>query len=910
MKRIAFFVLAFLLLFNTSLFLFSTARADPSLPGPPRNLTFYNLTSTSVRLKWSPPEDGSVSGYRVYKNGQYLFSPVFTVYDVTGLEPGTAYTFKVNAYNEAGEGPFSNEIILTTETEDGRDGNATGSITYPSGGQRLRVLERVEGTALDDDGTVISAAVWIIDSQGRYLTPDLSAFESAADPMDYLIPVHNTGINYSTWELDLSGCPALTDGVYTIVLCVNDSYWNTGAVQPVSITLDSTPPEPPFGLNAEEITASSITLGWQPPSSQDVEIYNLYINGSYYASTEQNRIHVSGLTPNTCYSFRVTSSDGLNESQPSSTLEVSTLPANPGNASGTVEFPPDGSRLPVLDKIYGRADDDEGIWGAWLQVNRQGDGYYLSEDISAFVERPCSIQVLGKTNTLSEEWELTIPGNTPLPEDAYTVTLSVYDGEMNHRADRITFTIDETPPGAPENVSISFADKDNIQIDWDPVEDADVESYYIYVNGQLEGTTADTQYILGSSGLERAKEYLVTVRSWDGLYFSEHSQPVKVIIPPERQDVTTERKSKSPGKPVWKYSYCLEDGTLKVKVKARHEWLEDALRQQQGDSLTIDATNYFPGKQISQEVFWLEEDLLQGLKEAGKDLIISGKLGRIGIKTSLASASTAGGHLEITLKREESSPLGQFINSHKGFRLLSDTLSVNFNSSLPAALTLDISTEVKGDVGRIGIIRISGREPPVCQYDMAKIDLPYVEFSVTVPGTYACIAYKNPYPDIKGHWAEEEIDLILSQGIYVADGPGLLPNNPVTVQELTSLVHRGLGIELDEKFARSSKETEYFARKELAEIAVELYSRLAGTRAGGDNNTSLDGEVFRDLDFVEPYYRGCIQRAQDLGLMKGLGYGCFGPEQYVTRAQAIVVLWRLMNMKEVEIKKTLKNQVE
>ena len=124
------------------------------------------------------PEDTDVYCYKVYKDGIYLSDTIgpTTVYNIIGLSPGATYTFKVSAFDGHNEGPFSNEITVTTETEESKRGNATGSITYPEDGQRLNALGSITGTASDSDGTVISVGLYITNDEGHYLKQDMSAF--------------------------------------------------------------------------------------------------------------------------------------------------------------------------------------------------------------------------------------------------------------------------------------------------------------------------------------------------------------------------------------------------------------------------------------------------------------------------------------------------------------------------------------------------------------------------------------------------------------------------------------------------------------------------------------------------------------------------------------------------------------
>jgi hypothetical protein len=79
----------------------------PGLPSPPANVTATALSAFAIRLTWV--DSANTNAYIA----QRLYSTLFmdcstrlgssaTSYDVTGLSPGTAYSFRVGASNEAG----------------------------------------------------------------------------------------------------------------------------------------------------------------------------------------------------------------------------------------------------------------------------------------------------------------------------------------------------------------------------------------------------------------------------------------------------------------------------------------------------------------------------------------------------------------------------------------------------------------------------------------------------------------------------------------------------------------------------------------------------------------------------------------------------------------------------------------
>ncbi len=94
----------------------AAAAADMLKPTKPAGLAAAAVTATSVRLTWQKSTDNvGVKSYAVFKDAAYLTYTAQTEATVTGLMPGTAYTFYVAAQDAAGNiSGASNKITVTT----------------------------------------------------------------------------------------------------------------------------------------------------------------------------------------------------------------------------------------------------------------------------------------------------------------------------------------------------------------------------------------------------------------------------------------------------------------------------------------------------------------------------------------------------------------------------------------------------------------------------------------------------------------------------------------------------------------------------------------------------------------------------------------------------------------------------
>ena len=98
----------------------------------PGNVTAMNISSTVIRVSWSPVPaidlNGVITQYEVEYN-QTTFSEVSMynnttvnsttlMVDLTGLEEYVVYSIRVRAYTSVGAGPYS-DVVMETTQEDG-----------------------------------------------------------------------------------------------------------------------------------------------------------------------------------------------------------------------------------------------------------------------------------------------------------------------------------------------------------------------------------------------------------------------------------------------------------------------------------------------------------------------------------------------------------------------------------------------------------------------------------------------------------------------------------------------------------------------------------------------------------------------------------------------------------------------
>ena len=108
---------------------------DSSAPAAPTNLTSTSKTDATITLAWNASNDNiGVAEYRIYRNSAHVATVNgSTVYTDAGLTPNTAYTYTVEARDEAGNTSAASEpLAASTNPIDTVPPTAPGSLTAAS----------------------------------------------------------------------------------------------------------------------------------------------------------------------------------------------------------------------------------------------------------------------------------------------------------------------------------------------------------------------------------------------------------------------------------------------------------------------------------------------------------------------------------------------------------------------------------------------------------------------------------------------------------------------------------------------------------------------------------------------------------------------------------------------------------
>ncbi|MBH5316948.1 fibronectin type III domain-containing protein [Paenibacillus sp. GSMTC-2017] len=341
----------------------NTGGGDVIAPTIPGSLQVVSVIDRSVNLSWIPSTDNrGVTGYIIsYGTMTTSVNGATTNATISGLNPGTTYTFTVKARDAAGNQSAASNAV-------------TATISYP--------LEPPIPSGLYATNVTSSSLHlgWLADTEGR-------------DVAGYSVSYGNTVINSSTKSVQIN---ALTPNTtYTFVVKTYDSFGNVSRSSlPLSVTTnpasvctvqewdantvytggqrasyngniyearwwtkgerpdissvwkligpcgpaDLISPTTPTNLQSISMSATSIVLGWSA-STDNVGVTGYTV---YYGSSSVNvagnttTATITGLTYNTIYTFTVKARDAAGNLSLASNPYTRLTPSSPDTTAPTV----------------------------------------------------------------------------------------------------------------------------------------------------------------------------------------------------------------------------------------------------------------------------------------------------------------------------------------------------------------------------------------------------------------------------------------------------------------------------------------------------------------------------------------------------------------------------------------------
>ncbi|MGG4553417.1 glycosyl hydrolase [Paenibacillus humicus] len=153
---------------------------------------------------------------------------------------------------------------------------------------------------------------------------------------------------------------------------------------------------------------------------------------------------------------------------------------------------------------------------------------------------------------------------------------------------------------------------------------------------------------------------------------------------------------------------------------------------------------------------------------------------------------------------------------------------------------------------------------------------------------------KNSFTDLEGHWAKNDIELMLNNKVVFGVSHGqFAPDRPITRAEVAVLMARAMGLDAQPavgKFSDVAK-TSWYAS------AIEAVNEAGIMNGYADGNFQPHAQVTREQLAVLIVHAAALAGqplAETEYSLAGITPERFAPQEWVNRAQAVVVVKRLM----------------
>ncbi|WP_025743800.1 fibronectin type III domain-containing protein [Aquimarina pacifica] len=290
--------------------------ADLQAPSVPQGVTTSNITQTSVDIDWNASTDNiGVTGYDIYQGNTIIATVTSTSYQVTGLLPDTNYSFSIVAFDASNnESDNSNAIGVTTLSEPDTQAPSTPTEVTSSAITQTSVF--LDWNASTDNIGVTGYNI--------YLANILIATVSSTS-YQVMGLLSSTNYSFSITAFDANDNESDNSNAVTI----------TTLSEP-----DTEEPTMPTELLTSNSTQTSITITWNA-STDNVGVtgYDIYLENNIIATVTSTSYQVTGLLPDTNYSFNITAFDAAGNQSDEATLDTATLPPNNTCQGGITSFP-------------------------------------------------------------------------------------------------------------------------------------------------------------------------------------------------------------------------------------------------------------------------------------------------------------------------------------------------------------------------------------------------------------------------------------------------------------------------------------------------------------------------------------------------------------------------------------------
>ncbi|XP_009708556.1 PREDICTED: receptor-type tyrosine-protein phosphatase delta-like, partial [Cariama cristata] len=311
------------------------------VPGQPLNFKAEPESETSILLSWTPPRSDTISSYElVYKDGEHgeeqrVSTEPTTSYRLQGLRPNSLYLFRLAARSPQGLGASTAEISARTMQSKPSAPPQDISCTSPSS---TSILVSWKPPPVEkQNGIITEYSIKYIGIDGEDVKPH-EIFGISSDSTQYLLEQLE---KWTEYRISVTAHTDVGPGPESLAVLIR--------------TDEDVPSGPPRKVEVEAVNSTAVKVSWRSPvpNKQHGQIRGYQVhyvrmeNGEpkgqpmlkdvmladaqwEYDDTAEHEMIISGLQPETTYSFTVTAYTTKGDGARSKPKLVSTTGAVPG----------------------------------------------------------------------------------------------------------------------------------------------------------------------------------------------------------------------------------------------------------------------------------------------------------------------------------------------------------------------------------------------------------------------------------------------------------------------------------------------------------------------------------------------------------------------------------------------------
>ncbi|NXL33971.1 PTPRD phosphatase, partial [Glaucidium brasilianum] len=311
------------------------------VPGQPLNFKAEPESETSILLSWTPPRSDTISSYElVYKDGEHgeeqrVSTEPTTSYRLQGLRPNSLYLFRLAARSPQGLGASTAEISARTMQSKPSAPPQDISCTSPSS---TSILVSWKPPPVEkQNGIITEYSIKYIGIDGEDVKPH-EILGISSDTTQYLLEQLE---KWTEYRISVTAHTDVGPGPESLAVLIR--------------TDEDVPSGPPRKVEVEAVNSTAVKVSWRSPvpNKQHGQIRGYQVhyvrmeNGEpkgqpmlkdimladaqwEYDDTTEHEMIISGLQPETTYSFTVTAYTTKGDGARSKPKLVSTTGAVPG----------------------------------------------------------------------------------------------------------------------------------------------------------------------------------------------------------------------------------------------------------------------------------------------------------------------------------------------------------------------------------------------------------------------------------------------------------------------------------------------------------------------------------------------------------------------------------------------------